>query len=716
MVTQAVRFLSSVVSKKLHAKLFEAPAVLQALCTSVVLPNMALREAEEEVFEDNPSDYIVRDIEGSNAETRRHAASTMVKGLTVNFEAAVSSTCMGLVESLMTEYGTDPENKWREKDAAIALLSSLAAKSSHRSKGVVEVNSHVDILAVLKTYIVSELHMDAAAIVQELPTGKAILKATCLNFVTAFRGHWPSDILQQLLPLVTQWLQSPMYVLHSYAAVCVERLLSVTEPLPQGAALGTKAPRRASDDTIKAILNAGLSAALARIASVGQVDGSAASGAAGVLGRQDGNGENEWMMRLVLRLLVCAGTSAAAVAGDVLGVLSKVITAVTANPAAPQFNHYLFESVAVVIKCVVDAQGGDAARVNAAVGELEGSLMPVFDTIFSKDVTEFVPYSFQLLASLLAHKSIPAEGGHALSDTYIQLLDRLLAATLWERRSNVPALTMLMCTYLAKGGSYIVQQEKLMPILGVFQKLLSAAATEDSAHKLLRAVVAGTPLAQWSPLAPQALSVVIMRMQNKRSLKTAKAFIETLALMAGRYGGAETIAVVDAVQPGLFLQLATSVIGQHANAIVGVHSRKTVAIGLAALAGAPALLGADGLAAWRAVTQAGVQLLEARADHGAAAAHAKAAAADLAAEAANEVAHFDATFARLTHVVIPGGRGKGGVDYFAEVSDTRSVWAAKVATVVKQVGAAQWPALTQGMDAGVVQVLKQYCQAAGVNV
>ncbi len=716
MVSQAVRFLSSVVSKKLHSRLFEAPDVLQALCKSVVLPNMALREAEEEVFEDNPSEYIVRDIEGSNAETRRHAASTMVKGLTVNFEAAVSSICMSLVEGLMQEYNTDPENKWREKDAAIALLSSLAAKSSHRSKGVTEVNAHVDILTVLKTYIVSELHMDAAAIATELPTGKAILKATCLNFVTAFRSQWPSDILQQLLPLVTQWLQSPMYVLHSYAAVCVERLLSVTDPLPQGAPAGTKLPRRASDDTIKSILNPGLSAALARIASVGQVDGSAASGAAGVLGRQDGNGENEWMMRLVLRLLVCAGASAAGVAGDVLGVLSKVITAVTANPAAPQFNHYLFESVAVVIKCVVDAQGGDAARVNAAVGELESNLMPVFDVIFSKDVTEFVPYSFQLLASLLAHKSIPAQGGHALSDTYIQLLDRLLAATLWERRSNVPALTMLVCTYLAKGGSFIVQQEKLMPILGVFQKLISAASTEDSAHRLIRAVVSGVPLGQWSALAPQALSVLIMRMQNKRSLKTAKAFIETLALMAGRYGGTEAIGVLDAVLPGLFHQLASSVIGTHANAIVGVNSRKTVAIGLAALCEAPALLSGEGLPSWRAITQAGVQLLEARADHSAAAAHAKAAAADVAAEAAAEVAHFDATFARLTHVVIPGGRGKGGVDYFSDVPDARTVWANKIAQVVKQVGVAQWPTLTQGMDAGVVGVLKQYCQAAGVNV
>ncbi|CAE7906215.1 cse1l, partial [Symbiodinium sp. KB8] len=85
LVTQAIRFLSSVVSKSSQAQLFANPATLQAMCQSAVLPNMALREADEIAFEENPKEYIMRDIEGSSSETRRAAASKMIKGLLVSF-------------------------------------------------------------------------------------------------------------------------------------------------------------------------------------------------------------------------------------------------------------------------------------------------------------------------------------------------------------------------------------------------------------------------------------------------------------------------------------------------------------------------------------------------------------------------------------------------------------------------------------------------------
>ncbi len=45
--------------------------------------------SDEELFEDNPDEYIRRDIEGSDVDTRRRAACDLVKVLTKYFEQEI---------------------------------------------------------------------------------------------------------------------------------------------------------------------------------------------------------------------------------------------------------------------------------------------------------------------------------------------------------------------------------------------------------------------------------------------------------------------------------------------------------------------------------------------------------------------------------------------------------------------------------------------------
>lgn len=46
-------------------------------------------ESDSELFEDNPEEYIRRDIEGSDVDTRRRAACDLVKVLSKYFEAKI---------------------------------------------------------------------------------------------------------------------------------------------------------------------------------------------------------------------------------------------------------------------------------------------------------------------------------------------------------------------------------------------------------------------------------------------------------------------------------------------------------------------------------------------------------------------------------------------------------------------------------------------------
>ena len=64
-----------------YKDLFADPNILSSICEKVILPNMDFRPSDEELFEDNPEEYIRRDIEGSDVDTRRRAACDLVKAL-----------------------------------------------------------------------------------------------------------------------------------------------------------------------------------------------------------------------------------------------------------------------------------------------------------------------------------------------------------------------------------------------------------------------------------------------------------------------------------------------------------------------------------------------------------------------------------------------------------------------------------------------------------
>jgi len=45
--------------------LFSSDQTLESFCERIILPNMALRTFEEELFEEVPLEYLQRDLEGT---------------------------------------------------------------------------------------------------------------------------------------------------------------------------------------------------------------------------------------------------------------------------------------------------------------------------------------------------------------------------------------------------------------------------------------------------------------------------------------------------------------------------------------------------------------------------------------------------------------------------------------------------------------------------
>lgn len=86
-------------------------------------------ESDEELFEDEPIEYIRRDLEGSDSETRRRAATELVRGLLDQYPTEVTAIISNYIQHYLQRYNANIVQNWKDKDAALFLLTSIAAKS-----------------------------------------------------------------------------------------------------------------------------------------------------------------------------------------------------------------------------------------------------------------------------------------------------------------------------------------------------------------------------------------------------------------------------------------------------------------------------------------------------------------------------------------------------------------------------------------------------------
>jgi len=282
----------------------------------------------------------------------------------------------------------------------------------------------------------------------------------------------------------------------------------------------------------------------------------------------------------------------------VLEKLTAALAQVAKNPKNPQYNHFLFESIAVLIRSVCTK---DAAHTAA----FEQFLFPPFQTVLQMEVVEFTPYVFQLLAQILEFRP----EGAGLGEAYTSLFAPLLTPTLWERKGNIPALSRLLIAYLSKGPNELVLH--LLGILGVFQKLVSSKANEQYAFELLRGIVMYLPQEAFMPRMKDILQILMMKLQQSKTPKFVGLLTHFFALLIGKFGSQAYLDQLNQLQPGMGLMILVQVWIPRLQAASPTRlEAKTQVIGLTKLlCETPALLAdANGQQIWSQILACAVKI------------------------------------------------------------------------------------------------------------
>jgi len=416
--------------------------------------------------------------------------------------------------------------------------------------GVSEINPNVDIMDFLGSQVFPELQDANHA-------NRPMVKASCLKFVYTFRKQFSKEQLVGLLPLLASHLSSPSVVVHTLAAYGIERSLMTAE---EGAP-GKKQYK---------ILRSDLTPFLEPIFN----------GLFAIIDNVDLN-ENEHVMKCNMRVLVRAGQDVIPVTSIVFGKLAAALERVCKNPRNPSYNHYLFESIAALVRncCSVD---------RAMTSDLEGLLFPPFQSVLQMEILEFTPYVFQVLAQLLEYRP----EGAGLGDAYTSLFKPLLSVSLWEKKGNVPGLVRLLEAYLKRAAGELIGD--LMPMLGIFQRLHSSSSTDAYAFELLRALTMYLPQENLLPHMGTLLRLILTKLMSNKGPKYPPLATSYFALISGLFGGNAFLDSTNQIQAGVGLNLLANVWVPKLDKTVGNKvEAKIQVVGLTRICETPALLQDD---------------------------------------------------------------------------------------------------------------------------
>ncbi|RKF55093.1 Importin alpha re-exporter [Golovinomyces cichoracearum] len=443
LVSKALHFLTAVSSLEKHAQNFNNEEILSQIVEKVILPNVSLRQSDIEQFEDEPIEYIRRDFEGLDADTRRRAATEFLQRLLQKFPGLVTNVVKRYISHYLDQFNRNSNVEWKSKDTAVYLFSSIATTDVITANyGVKKTNELVDVVEFFQSNIANDLVASSGV--------EPILKVDAIKFLHTFRSQLTKDQWTAAFPPLVKNLASSNNIVYTYAAITVERVLSLTNSA--GQYLFTKEEIMPfSKDVLEHLF---------QLIEKG--------------GAPEKIQENEFLMRCVMRVLIVIKDGMTPIMNSILSHLLKITEIIGQNPSNPRFHYYHFEAVGAIVRY--------AGRTQQS--QLENLLHPQFARILQNDIQEFMPYVFQLYAALLeAFPNDPLPGFAK------ELIAPLLAPALWEPRGYSPALCRLLSAIIPRHASEIVANKHLEPILGIFQSQHSRARTELNAYDLLESIV-----------------------------------------------------------------------------------------------------------------------------------------------------------------------------------------------------------------------------------
>ncbi|CAG9533563.1 unnamed protein product [Cercopithifilaria johnstoni] len=514
-VNASLGFLSSICHRSQYSAIFEHEEMLKILYEDVIIKNVMLRKCDFELFEDDPFEYMRKDIEGSDIGTRRRGASDFLRALCRRpDESRILGILSGVLQSFLEESVADLTNNWLKKDVVYCLITAVAVKAETVKHGATVTSDLVDVVDFYQVHVYSDLFMDN---INALP----ILKTDALKYVVVFRNHLRPDHLIEVISAFLKLLSSRHAILHQYTAYALERLMLVR-----------------NKETGKVLLtheNMPVGPLIVALFACFETDPKAQN--------------SHYLMKALMRCFNVIDMETAKSSAHIVDKLATMIGVAVKNPVNPLHLHFVFESLCVLIRQVY-------AVVDGGVDKL---VVPLIESIFSSDAIDFVPYALQITALLLDQAEAQKQKtGTSCVDSYLPFFGNLMKGELWLRTANIPAALLVIESFMRSHGKHILDNYA-NSLLAVFQKLISSKALDQHGFQL--ASIFLHYVNQADVLTESALLIpMLRRIQFTKTTKFMKNFVLFLARFAIIRGSITLCQVLESIQTGMFMMVVEKIL------------------------------------------------------------------------------------------------------------------------------------------------------------
>lgn len=238
-----------------------------------------------------------------------------------------------------------------------------------------------------------------------------------------------------------------------------------------------------------------------------------------------------------------------------------------------------------------------------------------------------------------------------------------------------------------------------MQVLGVFEKLVASKNTDHQGFFILNTVVENLSYEALSPFMAQIWNILFSRLQYRSTGKFIKSLIIFASLFSVKHGSGRVIETINAVQPNLFASILDKIWIPNLTTISGDIETKLCAVAATMLV-APLFQSSQEIYVGKLVNSVMTLLVKPEEDR---------VEEDKDVPDMDEVAGYVAVYAQLHNAA------KREDDPLKDIKDPKEFVAKTLAGVSQQ-----YPKLSsiiqQGLEAGNMTALAQFCSAYGVSI
>ncbi|KAJ1606221.1 hypothetical protein OJ252_3241 [Cryptosporidium canis] len=582
LIDEGLRLIGSLAATQWSDNAFLDSGVLDHLVEKILIPCTFLDINDLNIIEEAPKDFVYKYLWDINdvcdSTSKRSAALECIKNLGKFYYTKLSELLSNLIISLLNSIPAENNGSsvfdWEEfneksgcyckyqitnsditREASVFLFICLSVRSFSKIAGVAHLEHGIDLVGFYDNYIKSY-------------TKSPLMRCCALKYLIVFKGQFNSGSSLEILQQSYNWLSTQtssieeMMILLAFERILTQRVVSPSANAPgQGLnGVGSISDICKSNDNSKsggALLNAQTGPGSQETAIFKLSPNDTYNLCVQMLGnilhpmlkkacqgdKRTYLTESEFVPRCMMRLLTYLGK----LGSDVVSTLAPTIVECTKisveNPKNPSFNHYLFELLGVCIRNSSDCE------------KLDNLVLPILIGILEKNLTDFIPYSLQLLALRLDTLTTPNE-------LYDKLFIHLIDAKIWHGpASAVPGIVRLCSSFFRRHSLFEATiSSNVKHVFERFQFCLSHRRFQSVlSFEFLRDIVRFLPFQWYSQYLTALANLLLTKSQEWNRIGDHQTIIQVVGAFSiivikkpfGEMPEASLLNVLDTLQSGL---------------------------------------------------------------------------------------------------------------------------------------------------------------------